>query len=292
MYLILLTAAVVVIFFVLSAGRRSAKTDSAKRASPAAGSKRSTALPARFCPVTKSFDHPIPDGHQIFVQHGTIAGEQHRKEAVLAFTQAGHQALALEREPDNPHDPNAIRLIGKSGTESFFLGYVPKDLAKQIVTTGLADEVKPRLRRIYVAENGYTDIQFQLTGPKASKKAFDAYELDLPAESQQKNYLKHFGLPVAKGLTVGAAQTTIDQHRAAADPTEVAEWDALNEILDEFDDRDTREVLGVKKVSKAVLEQALATLTASGKTYRHLADNMDEVVDAVLRIDPKLERRD
>lgn len=38
-------------------------------------------------------------------------------------------SFALVREPDNPHDPNAIRvaLAGK-----FCLGYVPKEIAKKL----------------------------------------------------------------------------------------------------------------------------------------------------------------
>jgi len=46
-------------------------------------------------------------------------------------------SYALVREPDNPHDPNAIRvaLAGK-----VFLGYVPKDVASEL--TPLMDQGK------------------------------------------------------------------------------------------------------------------------------------------------------
>lgn len=38
-------------------------------------------------------------------------------------------SYALVREPDNPHDPNAIR-VALAG--AFYMGYVPKDIAKDL----------------------------------------------------------------------------------------------------------------------------------------------------------------
>lgn len=41
--------------------------------------------------------------------------------------------VILEREPDNPHDSNAIRVVANKGC----IGYIPRDLAKIIVRSGL-----------------------------------------------------------------------------------------------------------------------------------------------------------
>jgi hypothetical protein len=38
-------------------------------------------------------------------------------------------SYALVREPDNPHDPNAIR-VALAG--AFYMGYVPKHIAKEL----------------------------------------------------------------------------------------------------------------------------------------------------------------
>lgn len=40
--------------------------------------------------------------------------------------------VILEREPDNPHDPNAIRVVAQNG----YIGYIPRDLARIIVQSG------------------------------------------------------------------------------------------------------------------------------------------------------------
>jgi hypothetical protein len=52
----------------------------------------------------------------------TIAG--HRHYADLSFEHENHaRELHLRREPSNPHDPNAIAILDRSGVK---LGYLPK----------------------------------------------------------------------------------------------------------------------------------------------------------------------
>jgi len=41
----------------------------------------------------------------------------------------GHRHLCLDREPDNPHDPNAIRV---SLFGIYHVGYLPRDAAQRI----------------------------------------------------------------------------------------------------------------------------------------------------------------
>lgn len=69
---------------------------------------------------------------RIVVQHSPLAGfVYHDGKAVWSQMKRG-DVLALTREPDNPHDPNAIRLRWQGHT----LGYVPRkdnaDLARQM----------------------------------------------------------------------------------------------------------------------------------------------------------------
>jgi hypothetical protein len=56
-------------------------------------------------------------------------------------------SYALVREPDNPHDPNAIR-VALAGV--FYMGYVPRDIAKDLAP--LLDEGK-RLFALFVQRN-------------------------------------------------------------------------------------------------------------------------------------------
>ena len=69
------------------------------------------------------------------------------------------------------------------------------------------------------------------------------------------------------------------------------DWEALEAIKEEFDDKDFRETYEIKSVSNALLKQALDALQAEGKALRYLADNEDEIVDKLLEIKPDLARQ-
>jgi len=85
----------------------------------------------------KNFSDPIHDEYQIYERRLEVASIQYRKDEALKFTNGSHQVLELEREQNNKHDPNAIKIIGTSKglffTSRNMLGYVPKEVSKQIV---------------------------------------------------------------------------------------------------------------------------------------------------------------
>jgi hypothetical protein len=58
-----------------------------------------------------------------------VAGAVHRPEALASDLAAPGRALRLRREPDNPHDPNAVAVLLESGEP---LGYVPRELAPEV----------------------------------------------------------------------------------------------------------------------------------------------------------------
>lgn len=111
-----------------------------------------------------------------------VAGIPYRKAAALAFARCQQQYLELEREPDNPHDPNAIKVIGVSkglfGWKRHFLGYVPRETAEQIAEEGLSSVIVPRLKNIWAG--GYVRdviyIRFDVLKPKPAKPATKSKE--------------------------------------------------------------------------------------------------------------------
>lgn len=109
----------------------------------------------------ENFLEPIPAGFQIYAERMPIAGIHLRKSEALNFAKAGNQELKLQREPDNEHDSNAVKVIGISGSSEYFIGYLPKELSEQIVLTGLFDSVLARLARIYV---GRDDFGYPVSG--------------------------------------------------------------------------------------------------------------------------------
>lgn len=79
---------------------------------------------------------------RLLVQSSPLAGyNYHQAAAVFAAMRPG-DALALVREPDNPHDARAIRVDWKGHT----LGYVPR--AQNAALAAALDEGAPMTARI------------------------------------------------------------------------------------------------------------------------------------------------
>lgn len=85
--------------------------------------------------LKKRFDSPIPHGHQVYTAFEP-AGLARRKHAATQFAKGRDQRVELEREPSNPQDPKAIRVIGCWRgwilSRRTPLGYVPRHVAKVI----------------------------------------------------------------------------------------------------------------------------------------------------------------
>lgn len=239
----------------------------------------------------KSFLPPMPTGYQIFAKNLPVAGIQHRKDEALKFAKSSNQELNLQREPSNEFDSNAIKLIGLSGSNQYFIGYLPKELSAQIIGTGMFENVKARLGRIYISNNDFLDIQYQVIGPKVDKKKFDEFLSNQPADSSQKDYFQFFAMPIPKGLTSGQAEQTISEHRNTSKPEEQDKWEGYVNIFEEFDDKDFRDGYDLKKVSNTVLMEAINQLKAQGKTYKYLSDNIDEVAEKIIELKPDLEKQ-
>src|SRR5262249_61991388 len=109
----------------------------------------------------------IPPGWRIWAADIEVAGTSHRIDAAVAFAQAEGQYLTLEPEPTNPHDPKAIRVLGWTQSrgipESFFVGYVPKELAEV-----MPPEYQPRIKNVWLGghHKPVVYIRFELLVPK------------------------------------------------------------------------------------------------------------------------------
>lgn len=241
-----------------------------------------------------NFLPPIPKGYRIFNGRLSVAGIEYRRDDAIRFAKSADQALALEREPNNMHDANAIKVIGISHGKHYFIGYVPKEIAEQIVCSGhLMDAVQPRLERIWHTDSGYVNITFQIIGPKDKREQYDDFRNNKPAHPWDKEFLKFFGLSIPKSLTSGQAAKIIVEHRKkleAEDKSALEEWDAYEEICEQFDDADFRREFELKKVSDKVLKEALEILRKEGNTMRSLAIDIDKVVAKIIELKPDLER--
>lgn len=241
-------------------------------------------------PIEENFWTPLPKGYQIFVKYLEIEGVSYRKEDVLKFVKSVNQTLVLEREPTNEFDSNAIKIIGQCYDGNFFLGYVSKGIAKQIIETNLFEHIKPRLVRIYVSRSNFIEIRYQIIGLKFHKIQFDDYVNNQPMTNNQKDYCHFFKLLYSKKTTYAEAKKMIENDRKIRTENELSEWHSFEYILDDFNDKDFREEYGIKKVNKKDLLQTIDSLIAKGKSYKYLKENVDEIVDEILFESPHLKR--
>lgn len=116
------------------------------------------------------FKVPIPTGYRIFFEEMEISGVSFRKsEAIKAFS--GKQvSLAIEPEPDNKKDQNALKVValkkGFFSTKKLHIGYVPKAIAKIITTKNLNNELLPRPKEFWIGDKGGIKISIDILGLK------------------------------------------------------------------------------------------------------------------------------
>ncbi|EKD99226.1 MAG: hypothetical protein ACD_23C00070G0004 [uncultured bacterium] len=241
-----------------------------------------------------NFLPPIPEGYQTYKRMLFVAGITFRKNDASPFIKSGCGTLEFEREPDNPKDKYAIKVIGITPTARYFIGYVPKEISKHILKTGSFDKVKPRLDRTYHGIVDFLEVRFQVIGLKEHKKIYDSYIGGSPAHAHQKMAYKYFGLAIPRGLTAVQAGVCINEHLKkleAEDPPQIKEFYAYQNIHDDFDNADFREMHEIKKPSVAALNEVLDQLRQEGKSYSYLAQYDDVVIDRILKLKPKLARK-
>lgn len=99
---------------------------------------------------------------RMVVQDSPLAGYQYYDGKALWHEMKPGDALALVREPDNPHDANAIRLEWQGRK----LGYVPRrdnsDLARQM-DRGMAAEA--RITALKTRRNGRNLLSYEISVP-------------------------------------------------------------------------------------------------------------------------------
>ena len=233
---------------------------------------------------------PIKKGYQIFLQNMGVKGLGHRREAAIAFIDDLNQTLRLEHEQDNPQDENAIKVIGLGDAGEYFLGYLPKDAALQIVKTKCLEAVYGRLVRAYRGTDDYLEIQLQIVGLKAKKSEFDAFAKKLPAQDSHKEYLKYWSIPFDDDLNVGDAELKISEHssKARLDAKAWEEYITYQNLLDVFDDESQREYYGIQEVPRAVVMATVKAMRDELGSYSEVADDPDAIAQRVLEDHPEL----
>ena len=111
----------------------------------------------------KELDIPVeekPEGIGYLVFSSDVVGTSFRLKEVKAWVNSSDLSLELEREPDNEHDENAIKVIGVSkgfffGYNKRHIGYVDRSTASKELGKKNIKLIKPSILRIAVLKNFY-----------------------------------------------------------------------------------------------------------------------------------------
>jgi len=121
-------------------------------------------------PAKERWKIEVPDGYRIFEREFPVAGVQHHKQNFFKVVKSGNVDFRMQAEPSNQHDPNAIAVFG--ARKSLFgrvekkIGYIPAEIASQLGDAELTGQVVLRPKSLYISDDGYIDLKFDLLGPK------------------------------------------------------------------------------------------------------------------------------
>ena len=121
-------------------------------------------------PISQRFLPPIAKGHRIFYGDVEVVGIQHHRDEAISFIKGKDHEIVLELEPRNKFDPNAIIVFGTNkgffGRKTKKVGYIPAEVSKTIAEQSMFSQIAPRLRNIYMSDDGFCNIKLDLIGPK------------------------------------------------------------------------------------------------------------------------------
>ena len=129
-------------------------------------------------PVKERWKIEIPDGYRIYEREFPVAGVQHHKQNFFKIVTKGNVEFRMQAEPSNKQDPNAIAVLGSRkslfGRVERKLGYIPAEIASQLGDAELSGQVVLRPKALYIGDDGYIDLKFDLLGPKDLYQQYSA----------------------------------------------------------------------------------------------------------------------
>jgi hypothetical protein len=106
------------------------------------------------------------------------------------------------------------------------------------------------------------------------------------ATASQKEFYRFIGEKPPARLTFEQAAAKIAEASDKLTEKQQAEWDAFESLLDEFEDREFRSDMDIRKPSAADIRSAMAALSADGKEF----DDPCDVAEKLLEMKPSLAR--
>lgn len=95
--------------------------------------------------MDKTFGVVKPDGYKWLVTSCDVTGVQHYRAAAFGWLDDKFGTLSIQRQPDNPHDPNALAVIGRAGQ----IGHVPREIAALVAELPSDTQLHVSPRSVY-----------------------------------------------------------------------------------------------------------------------------------------------
>lgn len=110
--------------------------------------------------------------------------------------------------------------------------------------------------------------------------------LGRPANNVQKEFYRFIGEKPPKGLTYEQAEAKMRTSQDTMEESQLDEWSAFENMLEEFEDSDFRSDLEIRKPSPGDIRAAMATLKSEGKD----AEDPYAIAEKLLAMKPELKR--
>jgi len=245
----------------------------------------------------KKFNEPIPKDYQNLYAEIELAGLFKNLDNGSEFLKGTNQSLILQTEPSNQYDRNAIAIYGNftkknlllfSSEKSCKLGYLPKEIAKDIKTNNLIGTIKIRLRYIGIGDKG-GKITLGLLIPKTLMKKLKQQQKAeaelLPINKEQKNMLEFYKQKVPRGTTQIQANAII----SSLTQNEQDEWDMLMNLYEDIIDKEEMKDYKIKKISLTLFLNIINDCKNKNENIEEL--DPYEVYDYALIKKPDLARK-
>lgn len=131
---------------------------------------------------------PGPAWRKMNAFHQSLVGEQHYTTSHDSFLRGSECRLEILREPDNPHDENALAVMGlwrdKAGERREKLGYLPRQFSAEVAATRPRDlEMRAVAISTYTSRrDGYRNMKVDVYEPSVSSGYWRG--LGIPAPSK------------------------------------------------------------------------------------------------------------
>jgi hypothetical protein len=112
-----------------------------------------------------------------------IVGEQFWAAEHEAYLAAGGGPIEIVREADNPHDTNALAVVGviANGDRRVKLGYLPRAFSAEVAGTRPPDmPIRGRPISTFTAESGFRDMKIDVYEPSIKSGYWRAKGIEPP----------------------------------------------------------------------------------------------------------------